>query len=123
MDTSTKAIVLPLLIWIVITFMLPELGSALYPTSSLNPVLPATTVLGSPVLQTIHSVIYPFSISEHYKDFSATTLGLSNTSETSIIIYPQEIHLLILFVWLFLAVGLSYYAVKKFDAAQGDNYE
>jgi ABC-type transport system involved in multi-copper enzyme maturation permease subunit len=103
--------------------MFPELGSALYPTSSLNPVLPTTTVLESPVLQTIHSVIYPFSISEHYKDFSATTLGLTNTTGTSIIVYPQEIHLFILFVWLFLAVGLSYYALKKFDAAQGDNYE
>lgn len=123
MDSSTKAIVLPLLIWIVITFMLPELGSALYPTSSLNPVLPATTVLGSPVLQTIHSVIYPFSISEQYKEFSANSLGLSNVSETGIVVYPQEVHLLILFAWLFLSVGLSYYAMKKFDAAQGDNYE
>jgi ABC-2 type transport system permease protein len=122
-DNSTKAVVLPLLFWIVITFMFPELGSALYPTSSLNPVLPATTILGSPVLQAIHSVIYPFSISEQYKEFSATTLGLSNVSETGVVIYPQEIHLFILFAWFFLAVGLSYYAMKKFDAAQGDNYE
>jgi ABC-type transport system involved in multi-copper enzyme maturation permease subunit len=122
-DNSTKAIILPLLCWIILTFMLPELGSALYPTSSLNPVLPTTTVLESPALQTIHSVIYPFSISEHYKDFSATALGLTNTTGTSIIVYPQEINLLILFVWLFLTLGLSYYAMKKFDSAQGDNYE
>jgi ABC-type transport system involved in multi-copper enzyme maturation permease subunit len=103
--------------------MLPELGSALSPTSSLNPVLPTTTLLGSSVLQTIHSVIYPFSISEHYKEFSANALGLTSTSETSTIVYPQEIHLTILFVWLILAVGLSYYVMKKFDATQGDNYE
>jgi hypothetical protein len=61
---------LSLTIWIIITFVLPDLTSALYPTASLNPVLPATQVLSSPVLDIIHNIFYPFSISQHYKELS-----------------------------------------------------
>jgi ABC-type transport system involved in multi-copper enzyme maturation permease subunit len=122
-DSSTKAILLPLLIWIAITFVLPEFGSALYPTSSLNPILPTTHVLDSPILSTIHSIIYPLSISEQYKEFTANALGLTLTKSTNIISYSQAAHLSILIMWLFLTLGLSVYAMKRFNPAQGDDYE
>jgi len=121
---STQAILIPLLIWIVITFALPELGSALYPTSSLNPILPQTNILDSPILSTMHNIIYPFSISEQYKEFSSNALGLtSNALPTNITPYSQEVHLLLLSLWFLLILGLVAYAVKKYDASEGDNYE
>jgi len=121
-DNSSKAILLPLVLWIIITFALPEFASALYPTSSLNPVLPDTKVLDSPILKTFHSIAYPFSISEQYKEAAATMLGLPAT-DMNISSYPQRGRILLLFAWLFGALGLSYYAVKDFDAAREGIYE
>ena len=121
---STQAILIPLLIWIVITFALPELGSALYPTNSLNPILPQTNILDSPVLSTLHNVVYPFSISEQYKEFSSNALGLTtNTLATNISPYSQGIHILLLCFWFLLTLGLTIFAVRKYDASEGDNYE
>jgi ABC-type transport system involved in multi-copper enzyme maturation permease subunit len=119
---SSMAILLPLLVWIVITFALPEFGSALYPTSSLNPVLPDTTILNSPVLTTFHSIAYPFSISEQFKEAAVSILGLPVT-DMNIASFPQGSRILIITIWFFGALGLSYYAVKKFETAQGDIYE
>ncbi len=122
-NNSAKAILLPLVFWIIITFALPEFGSALYPTSSLNPVLPATNILDSPLLKTTHSIVYPFSISEQYKESAATTLGLTTTTDIVNSDYTQEIRTAILFIWFIIALGLSYYSVKKFKPVQGDDYE
>lgn len=123
-NNSTQAILLPLILWIIIIFVLPEFGSALYPTSSLNPVLPNVNLLDSPTLKTIHSIVYPFSISEQYKEFEASSMGIkSDITETNIQSYSQGIHLLILFAWFFISLALSYYAAETFNAAEGDSYE
>ncbi len=123
-NSSTKAILIPLLLWIVITFALPELGSALYPTSSLNPVLPQTNLLESPVLSTMHNLVYPVSVSEQYKDFSSKSLGLTtNTLPTNTQPYSQTLNFLILILWFCTTLGLASYAAIRFDASEGDNYE
>lgn len=122
-NNSTKAILLPMIIWILIIFALPELGSALYPTSSLNPILPETRILDSQSLKIIHTIIYPLSISEQYKEFSANTLGISSSQTSNISAYPQLTQLIILLAWLITCLGLSYHAITKFDASSGDNYE
>lgn len=74
------AILYSLILWIIITFVLPELSSALYPTSSLNPILPDTQVLQSSWLQLIHNISFPFSVWEHYKHLSGEIIGINNTS-------------------------------------------
>jgi ABC-2 type transport system permease protein len=76
---STVALLIPLIIWIAVTFMLPELASALYPTGSLNPTLPIppSYILQNPTLSAVRNVIYPFSVSEHYKSLSQEVLGLN----------------------------------------------
>ena len=124
-NNSTKAILIPLLLWVAITFALPELGSALYPTSSLNPVLPRTTILDSKVLSTLHNIIYPFSISEQFKEFSANALQLNPQSSlaTNIKQFSQGTHVLILLLWFCLTAGLTAFSILKFDAAEGDHYE
>jgi ABC-type transport system involved in multi-copper enzyme maturation permease subunit len=80
-DDDVVALLIPIIIWIVITFALPELTSALYPTASLNPTLPQTDILQSPTLQAINGMVYPFSISEHYKETAASILDIK-TADT-----------------------------------------
>ena len=119
-DSSTKGILLPLLFWIVIIFVIPELGSALYPTSSLNPVLPSVTTLDSPILTTIHSFIYPFSISEQYKDFTSGILGVQRAIPASNIVgFPSWLHLVILIFWFIYTLEYLFGEVRGFNAAEG----
>jgi len=123
-DSSTKAILIPILIWIVITFALPQISLALYPTGSLNPVLPQTDFLNSPILSNMHSFVYPFSISEQYKELSSEILGFSLLNQSSNIArYSSGLHLLILTVWMILVYFFSLKAVKKYNVAIGDSYE
>lgn len=90
--SSAFSILLSLTIWIIITFVLPDLTSALYPTASLNPVLPATQVLSSPVLDIIHNIFYPFSISQHYKELSNHLIWLIQwiPSSATLLAWPSE---------------------------------
>lgn len=74
---STSAMLYVLFIWMIVTFALPELSSALFPTSSLNPILPPSDLLNSPTLSFVHSIFYPLSVSEHYKALSSSILGVS----------------------------------------------
>lgn len=120
-DSSTKGILIPLLFWIVIIFVLPELGSALYPTSSLNPVLPSVNTLDSPILTTIHSFIYPLSVSEQYKEFTAGVLGVQSAAPASNIAgFLSGFHLIILILWFILTLGCSFGAIRRFNASMGD---
>lgn len=116
-NNSVIALLIPLIIWVAITFVLPELASALYPTSSLNPTLPKTGVLQSPVLQTIHSVVYPFSISEHYEGIARYSLGLptalNNANEA----------IFIMFAWALLCLGLCYVSLSLFNKSEGEIHE
>ena len=122
-NSSTKAILIPILIWIVITFALPQISSALYPTGSLNPVLPQTDLLNSPILSNIHNIVYPFSISEQYKELTAQILGLSVNQTSNIKTYSSFLHFLIISIWMFVLLIYTLKIVKNYDAVLGDNYE
>jgi ABC-type transport system involved in multi-copper enzyme maturation permease subunit len=121
--SSAIALLSPIIIWIIITFALPEMSSALYPTSSLNPVLPQTEILNSPVLSTIHNIFYPFSISEHYKVLSSGILNLQETSGTIYVNYSPLICVFILTAWVIITFGVLTYSMSKFDISRGDMYE
>lgn len=127
MKSSANAILYSLFIWIVITFALPELGSALYPTSSLNPVLPPTTVLDSSLLTHIHSFVYPFSVSEHFKSISTWLLGIdiapTATGTVQVPVYSNWLHLVTLLFWNVIAYVLAFVSFIKIKAANSDLYE
>jgi ABC-type transport system involved in multi-copper enzyme maturation permease subunit len=108
------AFLIPIIFWIAITFVIPELTSALYPTSVLNPTLPQTDILQTPALQVMHNAVYPFSISEHYKTMASSILGVSNPGggATELPIFFPAITL---FSWLALCLASSYIAIIRFD--------
>lgn len=122
---SASALLYALFVWMIITFALPELGSALFPTSSLNPVLPPTDMLQSSILINIHNIVYPFSISEHFKELSASILGIvSNPSTVSTYnVYSSAVNFLILIVWNILSFILAFRLFKKIKPAHNDLYE
>ena len=125
MKNSASALLYALFIWIIITFALPELGSALFPTSSLNPVLPPTNFLQSSILTYIHNAVYPFSISEHFKEISSTILGISAKPNvvSAYKIYSDTTNFLILIFWGFLNFILAVFLFTKIKPTQADLYE
>ncbi len=123
MKNSASAILYSLFIWIVITFALPELGSALYPTSSLNPVLPPTDILNSSILSYVHYSVYPFSVSEHFKELSASVLGVANTAGGQRFIFSNGINILIILIWNALSFAASFLFFQKIKPSASDLYE
>jgi len=113
-EDEVMALLSPLIVWVVITFMLPELSSALYPTGSLNPTLPQTDILQSPALQAIHDIVYPFSISEHYKGCAAAILGIDAGTDATIRCYGGAT----IFAWLLFGILAGAYAMSGFDASR-----
>jgi len=66
------ALLVALGIWMVVTFMVPQFTSGLRPTASLNPIVqPVST---SQQFFRMTSYLRPFSISEQYRDASASIL-------------------------------------------------
>ena len=70
---ETSALLLPIAIWSVITFVLPQLGTADHPVSLLNPV-PAIANQGG-AFSTLNSIFSPFSVTEQFKKVSSWILG------------------------------------------------
>lgn len=119
---SAQALLMPMMLWIVIIFALPELGSALFPTSSLNPILPPTEVLQSPALQLIHNIVYPFSISEQYKALTSSLIGINGPTDVGSISYAHWLETALLVLWCALAFALAYRYASTLEVSR-DSYE
>lgn len=117
---STSAMLYALFIWMIITFALPELSSALFPTSSLNPILPPSDLINSPTLALVHSISYPFSVSEHYKSLSSSILGVS----TNVVGAGSGIYdLLVVGLWSLLASILAFRFFTLVKPSNESTYE
>jgi len=120
---SAQALLKPIVIWIIVVFALPELGSALYPTGSLNPILPPTDVLRSPTLKLVHNLVYPLSISEHYKGLVANLVGVAPAADAvGAIGYSPWLQVALLVAWGGLTLLLAHTYAMKLDVSR-DDYE
>jgi ABC-2 type transport system permease protein len=70
---ETTALLVPIVMWSVLTFVVPQLGTAEHPVSLLNPV-PAIASQGG-VFQIANLVLGPLSLTEHFKTASGYVLG------------------------------------------------
>lgn len=116
---SWNALLYSLIVWIIITFVLPELSSALNPTNSLNPVLPNTNILQSSPLQVIHDISFPFSISEHYKNISSELIWISDPLAPNY--YKNDFYdIFVLWIWTLLSVIFSIFWMNKLNVSNWD---
>jgi len=69
---ETTALLAPIVVWAIVTFVLPQLGTAAHPVSLLNPVPAIANTGGSfPLIQ---SIVGPASVTEQFKTASAILL-------------------------------------------------
>ncbi len=70
---ETSALLVPVVVWGMLTFVIPQLGTAEHPVSLLNPV-PAQPTSHGVFFQVNQKVFGPLSITEHFKHVSGTIL-------------------------------------------------
>ncbi len=75
--TQTSAVLSPIVVWSVIVFIVPQLGTAALPVSLLNPVPSIVTTGG--VFSVVHTLLGPLSVTEQFKTISGALLGTSPT--------------------------------------------
>jgi ABC-2 type transport system permease protein len=116
MKNEAVALLIPIIIWLTITFVIPGFTSALYPTATLNPILPMTES-HSPTLDLLHSIANPFSIAEHYKESGAYILNLKDSFSTDTSPNTNVLDISLVFLWLMICLTISFFVMHKFNPA------
>lgn len=75
---ETTALLVPIALWSVVAFVLPQLGTAARPVSLLNPV-PAIPTQGG-IFSWLHTGLGPFSVTEQFKTVSGHLLNNGQVS-------------------------------------------
>lgn len=120
-ENDAMALLVPVIIWLSLTFVLPELTSALYPTGSLNPTAPQLAISHGAVLQAISEVMKPFSVTEHYKELGGYLLEVQGSKfNLGEILHIQAFNIASVVSWLLICLAGCLAAMWRFDAATGD---
>jgi ABC-2 type transport system permease protein len=124
--SASIALLIPIIIWIFISFIMPELTSALNPTALLNPTNIQTAMPHGQFLVSLQNILKPFSVSETYKVISGSLLELDYSGSSTGIItifLNNSAGFIFIFALLSGAIFGSYYAMVKFDASEEEIYE
>lgn len=108
--SESLALLAPVMFWIFISFVMPQLTSALDPTALLNPTSIQTPAPQNNFFQIAQSIIHPFSVSESYKSIGRSLLQGDSSS------YP----LFPLVVYLIVVAGSCFYGVKQFNICEAE---
>ena len=120
-ENDAMALLIPVIIWLSLTFVIPELTSALYPTSSLNPTAPQLAISHGAILQAISDTLKPFSVTEHYKELGGYLLEVQGSKfNLGEILHTQAFNIASIVSWLLICLAGCFAAMWRFDAATGD---
>jgi ABC-2 type transport system permease protein len=81
--SESMALLMPILVWVALTFILPQLGTAQNPTASLNPV-PSAASTSDLFFHFNQAVLQPVSLSEHFKHVASVLLRLRDVTSSAI---------------------------------------
>lgn len=79
---ETTALLVPILVWVLVTFVVPQFGTAEEPISFLNPV-PAQPASQGAFFQMNRQLLQPLSFTDHYKELSAASLHFTDSHDLS----------------------------------------
>ncbi len=106
--SESLALLAPMIIWIFISFVMPQLTSALDPNSLLNPTSIQSIMPQSVFFTSTRFLLEPFSVSENYKTISQSFL------QGDIKEYP----IFSLIVYLFFTMSIPFLVIKKFNVCE-----
>lgn len=106
--SESLALLAPIIIWILISFVMPQLTSALDPTALLNPTNIQTVVLQNDFFAAIQRSIEPFSVSQDYKVIGRSLLQGDMDS------YPVWS----LLSYLSVMIGACFFVMRRYDVSE-----
>lgn len=81
---QTMALLLPVTLWVVIGFVIPQIISGLEPTALLNPVSITATSQSHSFFTDLQNIIGPFSFAENYRVVSNSLLEFTNSAVNTV---------------------------------------
>jgi ABC-2 type transport system permease protein len=122
-ESESLSLLIPLILWVLITFVLPQITSALVPTALLNPTNIQTVAPHSSFFHIIQIIVRPFSISESYKEISSILLETSNaaganTASAMLSGFQNISGIVVMFSYLGISMFGSVDAINKFNGCE-----
>jgi ABC-type transport system involved in multi-copper enzyme maturation permease subunit len=120
-DGESIALLIPVIIWVIITFVIPQITSSLVPTALLNPTNIQAVAPHSNFFHILQIVIRPFSISESYKEISGILLETNSGINVINILqtkFQNAVGLIVMFSYLGISMFGSIYAINKFNSCE-----
>jgi len=120
-DGESIALLIPVIIWVIITFVIPQITSSLVPTALLNPTNIQAVTPHSNFFHILQMVIRPFSISESYKEISDILLETNSGINAISILqtkFQNAVGLIVMFSYLGISMFGSLYAINKFNSCE-----
>jgi ABC-type transport system involved in multi-copper enzyme maturation permease subunit len=120
-DGESIALLIPVIIWVIITFVIPKITSSLVPTALLNPTNIQAVTPHSNFFHILQIVIRPFSISESYKEISGILLETNSGINAISILqtkFQNAVGLIVMFSYLGISMFGSIYAINKFNSCE-----
>lgn len=126
LPTESLALLAPIIIWVVVTFIFPELTTGQNPVALLNPTNITQAAPQGAFFTLMHTVLTPFSIEQHYTGLAQPLLETKkqfiSLSATEIISKNGSL-CISLFVYLISAITLSLYTFYRYTVTKDKMYE
>ncbi len=116
-QSETLGLLIPVTLWLALTFVLPQVASNINPMAALNPVKAMVPPPEGWFFSIAGPLIAPFSITSTYRDLSATILGFAPADSASLGLTGGIVSLVIanLFAGLAATFGLAHLDATRSD--------
>lgn len=115
--SESLALLIPVTIWLAMTFVLPQLTGNINPMAALNPIKATLVPPGGSFFNTASLVLGPFSLIDAYRSLAATILGFAPEGQP---LRPMLPGLSLLIGANFLLALCVLRAIWQFDASRSD---
>lgn len=110
--SESVGLLIPVTLWLSVTFILPQITANLNPTAAINPVAALADAPATSYFQWVGWALAPISLADCYKFGSARLLDMSQTS-------PSALYILWLVAIAVVATGFARMALTNIDMANG----
>lgn len=118
--SEAVGLLLPVTVWLTLTFILPALTANIHPTAAINPIAALAPPPDTTIFNWLGKLLGPFSFAQSYSWLSAQLLDyLPVDSRSSSLLSP----LVSLTLGLFMSVSIAIRYLLKMDIVRGDYHD
>jgi ABC-type transport system involved in multi-copper enzyme maturation permease subunit len=118
--SESLALLIPVTLWLLLTFVVPQLTANINPMAALNPIKAVVPPLGGSFFSVVDQVLGPVSVTEVYRSLSGRILGFAPAVGTA---RGLANGLTILLLGNLLLGAAVLFAMQRFDASRSDYHD